>query len=211
MNLRDFLRTTKNTSKPNSLTITGLYATHQLQRGKKNSVITSLKQSGALISSLCKGQPAPCKAVSVQCHTVYKSSRIIHRIGEKERERHTHTGTYRQRERVCMSVCYQLSRRVAGCPRFWTKISGFSGSGFSLAIVQGPGCHLPTRRFSSSATTGMGENSPTTYTLQGSSLKTWVNMYVFYYLIFLFFTNVCNLLQAQGEKSSGQSHEISFS
>ena len=27
------------------------------------------------------------------------------------------------------------------------------------------------------ATTGMGENSPTTYSLQGSSLKTWVNFH----------------------------------
>ena len=117
---------------------------------------------------------------------------------QQERERHTHT--------LCLCVINCQEESLAA----W-------GSGPNSVVLAGPVSRhclrfwLPTRRFSSSATTGMGENSPTTYTLQGSSLKTWVNMYVFYYLIFLFFTNVCNLLQAQGEKSSGQSHEISFS
>ena len=40
-----------------------------------------------------------------------------------QRERYTH----RKRECVCMSVYYQLSRRVAGCPRFWTKFCSFLG------------------------------------------------------------------------------------
>ena len=99
-----------------------MYTTHQLQISKKNSVIMPLKES-TLLFSLCKGQPAPCKAVSVLCCIMYKSSWIIHRIGE----RHVHSHT----KRVCLYVCYQLSRRVAGCLRFWTKLSGFSGSGFS--------------------------------------------------------------------------------
>ena len=85
---------------------------------------------------------------------------------EQKREKHKHT----HRKSVCMSVCYQLSRRVAGWPRFWTKFSSFSGSGFSplftsLAVIcqhVGSQVQLPLR------------NSPTTmYALQGSSLKTW--------------------------------------
>ena len=85
---------------------------------------------------------------------------------------------------VRVPVCYQLSRRVAGCPRFWTK-SHWLPSAQTIS----------TRQFSSSATTGMGENSPTTYTLQGSSLKTRVNFHprrpphqicIFYYFKFFF-------------------------
>ena len=78
---------------------------------------------------------------------------------------------------VRVSVCYQLSRRDAGCLRFWTKFSGSSGSRFSPLFTPWlPSAQvIPTRQFSSSATTGMGENSPTTYTMQGSSLKAWVN------------------------------------
>ena len=46
----------------------------------------------------------------------------------------------------------------------------------------------------------MGENSPTTYDLQCSSPSTYgmLNIYILYYLKYLFFTNVHNLLQAQG-------------
>ena len=80
---------------------------------------------------------------------------------------------------VRVPVCYQLSRRVTGCPKFWTKFSGSSGSGFSPLFTPWlPSAQtFPTRQFSSSVTTGMGENSPTTYTLQGSYLKTWVNFH----------------------------------
>ena len=80
---------------------------------------------------------------------------------------------------VGVPVCCQLSRRVAGCPRFWTKFSGSSGSGFSPLFTPWlpSALTIPTRQFSSSATTGIGGNSPTTYTLQGSSLKTWVNFH----------------------------------
>ena len=99
---------------------------------------------------------------------------------------------------MCLCVSYQLSRRVAGCPRFWTKFSGRSGSGFSPLFTPWlPSAQtIPTRQFSSSATTGMGENSPTTYTLQGSSLKTWVNFHpgrtpgtsnLYGFLLFYFF------------------------
>ena len=49
----------------------------------------------------------------------------------RERQTDTHTLADTQRECVCMSVCYQLSRSH-WLPRFWTKFSGFSGS---------PGCH----------------------------------------------------------------------
>ena len=79
---------------------------------------------------------------------------------------------------VRVPVCYQLSRRAAGCRR--TKFSGSCGSGFSVAIVHtlaATAQTIPTRQFASSATTGMGENSPTSYTLQGFSLKTWVNFH----------------------------------
>ena len=46
----------------------------------------------------------------------------------------------------------------------------------------------------------MGENLPTTYDLQYSAPSTYgmLNIYILCYLIFLFFTNVHNLLQAQG-------------
>ena len=76
---------------------------------------------------------------------------------------------------VGVPVRYQLSRRVAGCPRFWSS----SGSGFwPLFTPWLPSAQtIPTRQFSSSDSTGMGGNSPTTYTLQGSSLKTWVNFH----------------------------------
>ena len=52
-------------------------------------------------------------------------------------------------------------------------------SGFSPLFTHWlPSAHpIPARQFSSSATTGMGGNSPTTYTLQGSSLKAWVNFH----------------------------------
>ena len=116
---------------------------------------------------------------------------MIHRIREREREREGGV------QFVRVPVCYQLSRRVAGCPRFWTKFSGSSGSGFSplfppwLSSAQ----TTPTRQFSSSAATGMGDNSPTTYTLQGSSLKTWMNFHpgrihqicMVFFLLFTFF------------------------
>ena len=109
---------------------------------------------------------------------------------------------------VRVPVCYQLSRRVAGCPRFCTKFSGSSGSRFSPLFTpwQPPAQTIPTRQFSSSATTGMGENSPATYTLQDSSLKTWVSFHprriprqicmfflFYYYLKCLYFTNVHTL------------------
>ena len=106
-----------------------------------------------------------------------KSSWIIHRIRGTDR----HRGKERMCQTcACVSVlknCYQLLRRVAGCPSFWTKFSGSSRSGFSplftpwLPSVQ----TILTHQFSNSATTGIGENSPTTYALQGSSMKTWVN------------------------------------
>ena len=59
---------------------------------------------------------------------------------------------------------------------------------------------IPTRQFASSATTGMGENSPTSYTLQGFSLKTWVNFHpqhiprqicIFLILFFLIILKLC--------------------
>ena len=94
---------------------------------------------------------------------------------------------------VRVPVCYQQSRRVVG----WTKFSGRSGSGFSpLFRPWLPSAQtIPTRQFSSSATTGTGENSPTTYTLQGSSLKIWVNFHpgsiprqiCMFFLLFNFF------------------------
>ena len=56
------------------------------------------------------------------------------------------------------------------------KLAAQSSGQNSVVLVGPVSRHLPTRQFSSSATTGMGENSPTTYGLQGSS-KTWVNFY----------------------------------
>ena len=113
----------------------------------------------------------------IECCIVCKSSWIIHRIRGTDR--------HRGKERMCqicacvsvLKNCYQFLRRVAGCPSFWTKFSGSSRSGFSplftpwLPSVQ----TILTHQFSNSATTGIGENSPTTYALQGSSMKTWVN------------------------------------
>ena len=143
-------------------------------------------KENVLLFSPSKGRPAPCKAVLVQCRIVYKSLWTIHRRGEKKRERHTRT--HRQRQCVCMSVCSQLSRRgtyrqrqcvcIHVCvfstvkksrwlPKIQYQIQWFCQVQF-LAIVYGPGCHLPTCQFSNSATTGMGENSPATYNLQGS-------------------------------------------
>ena len=63
---------------------------------------------------------------------------------------------------ACVLICYQLLRRAAGCPMFWTKLSGSSRSGFlPLFTPWLPSAQtIPTRQFSSSAT------------LQGSSLKT---------------------------------------
>ena len=95
---------------------------------------------------------------------------------------------------VRVPVCYQLSR-TTGCPRFWTKFSGSSRSGFSPLFTPWlPSAQtIPTHQFSSSATTGMGENSSTTYTLQGS-LKIWVNFHpgciprqIWMFFIFVFF------------------------
>ena len=112
---------------------------------------------------------------------------------------------------VHVPVCYQLSR-TTGCRRFWTRFSGSSRSGFSPLFTPWlPSAQtIPTHQFSSSATTGMGENSSTTYTLQGSSLKTWVNFHpghiphqiwmFFLFLFFLYFTNILNLQQAQRGK-----------
>ena len=114
---------------------------------------------------------------------------------------------------VRVPVCYQLSRRVAGCPRFWTKFSGSSGSGFSPLFTPWlPSAQtIPTRQFSSSATTGMGKNLPTTYTLQGSSLKTWVNFHpgriprqmcmVFHFFFFVFHKRTQSSASTRGESS----------
>ena len=95
---------------------------------------------------------------------------------QNRRERHTQRDTHTERESVFVCLC------IINCRE---ELLGARGSGQNLAVfwvrfrttVYGPGCHLPTCWFSSSATTGMGENSPTTYGLQGSSLKTWVNFH----------------------------------
>ena len=112
-----------------------------------------------------------CKSL-FGCYSPTQSSWIIHRIsrGERERERVKFVRT---------SVCYELSRTVAGCPRFGAKFNGSSGSGFSPLFTPWlPSAQtIPTRQFSSSASTGMGENSPTKYTLHGSSLKTWMDVH----------------------------------
>ena len=93
---------------------------------------------------------------------------------KRERERGGGGGGGECVQFVRVPVFYQLPRRVAGCPRFCTKFSGRSGSGFSPLFTPWlPSAQtIPSRQFSISATTGMGENSPITYTLQGSSLKT---------------------------------------
>ena len=114
---------------------------------------------------------------------------------------------------VCLCLC------VINCQEEWLAAWGF---GQNSAVLPGlvsrhpPSAQtIPTRQFSSSATTGMGENSPTMYGLQCCSLKTWVNFHpgrmarqicmFFYYFKISYFTNVHNLLQAQGGKSSWQS------
>ena len=79
-------------------------------------------------------------------------------------------------------------------------------------IVYVPGCHLPTHQFSSSATTGMGENSHTTYGLQASSLKTWVIYFtqdvqrvncVWFLLFFFFFLHKRTYLFARRNGGRG--------
>ena len=97
---------------------------------------------------------------------------------------------------VGVPVGYQLSRRVAGCPRFWTKFSGSSGSGFSPLFTPWlpSALTIPTRQFSSLATTGIGEFSPRTCTVS--------NMYGVYFFKCLYFRNVQNLQQTQGVKCS---------
>ena len=136
-----------------------------------------------------------------------KSSWIIHRIRQTDRKRESVN---------FFCVCCQLSRFM-GSPRFWNKFSGSisSRSGFlPLFTLWLPSAQtIPTRQFSNSATTGMGENSPTTYALQGSSLKAWENfhpgrtarqMCLKLFLMFVFHEHT------QGGKSSWQSHGISF-
>ena len=116
---------------------------------------------------------------------------------------------------VGVPVCCQLSRRVAGCPRFWTKFSGSSGSGQFLAIVYTLAAicadHPNTSvlkfshhwywwkfthyvHFAGFFFENMGEFSPRTCTAS--------NMYGFYYLKCLYFTNVQHLQQTQGVKCS---------
>ena len=102
----------------------------------------------------------------------YKSSWISHIIGEKERQTHTYSQTHR--ESVCMSVCYQLSRRVTGCPRFWTKFSGISQYGFSplfTAVCQHDGetSDIPVLSSGENADIGL------VHTLQGLS-PVWIIM-----------------------------------
>ena len=124
---------------------------------------------------------------------------------------------------LCVINCQEESLAARGSGQ---SSAGSSGSRFSPLFTP---C-LPsaqtilTRQFSSSATAGMGENSPTTYTLQGSSLKTGgfsprmytaSNLYFFiyfilYYLNFLYSTNVHNLQQAEGEKVFDTVMKIQF-
>ena len=73
---------------------------------------------------------------------------------------------------MCTCVCVLSTEEepLAGCPTFWTKFSGSSGYRFSSLFTPRPSSAqtIPTRQFSNSATTGIGENS---------SLKTWVNFH----------------------------------
>ena len=81
--------------------------------------------------------------------------------------------TYRESVFVCL--CYQLSRRVAGCLRFWTKLSGFSGSGFSpLLMALAAICQHVSSQVQLQL---VWVKIHPLYGLQGSSLKTWVNFH----------------------------------
>ena len=110
---------------------------------------------------------------------------------------------------VGVPVCHQLSRRAAGCLRLRAKFSGSSGSRFSPLFTPWlPSAQtILTRQFSSSATIGMGENSPTTYTLQGSSLKTWVNFHPGriprQICIYFFFLSVCHKCAQSSASTKG--------
>ena len=137
----------------------------------------------------------------------------------QKRDGHTHT----EKECVCnICVCVCLINCQEESLAAW-------GSGQSSVVVLAgglvsghclpPGCHLGRHQFSSSATTGMGENSPTLYALQGS-LKAWVNFhpgcmesnlrFFSYYFKKWYFTNIHNLQQAQGETRSWQSWNFLF-
>ena len=98
---------------------------------------------------------------------------------ERERHTHTHTHTHTQKESVKL-VCLC----VTNCQESWAACDSGQNSALPgpvsfhclrpwLPSVQA----IPTRPFSSSATTSMGENSPTMYSLQCSFLKTWVNFH----------------------------------
>ena len=116
-----------------------------------------------------------------------------------------------------MFVCVlSLSRKVAGCQRFWTKFSGFSGSSFSslfmalAAICQ----HVSSQIQLPLVWVKIYPHVAYVVLLWKQALiftqDTWHIKYVRFIIFVLFFTNVHNLLQAQGGKSSWQSHEISF-
>ena len=149
-----------------------------------------------------------------------KSSWIIHRIRERQTDTEEKRECVKFVHTVRVSVRYQLSRRVAGSP------SGSNGSGFSplftpwLPSVQ----TIPTPQFSNSATTGIGENSPTMYALQGSSLNLWKHGWIFnqviwhvksvcfllLFKVFIFHKCTQSSASTRWEKKSCQSHEISF-
>ena len=123
---------------------------------------------------------------------------------------------------LCVINCQEESLAARGSGQ---SSAGSSGSSFSpLFTLCLPSAQtILTRQFSSSATTGMGENSPTTYTLQGSFENGWIFTqdvyrvksvffiyFILYYLNFLYFTNVHNLQQAQGEKVFDTVMKIQF-
>ena len=127
-----------------------------------------LKES-ALLFSLYKRQPVLCK--DVYCCTVYKSLWIIHRIGERQTGRQTDRQALTDRESVCLYTCLVLLT----VKRFRTKFNGFSWSSLTpLFMALAAICQPVGSQVQLPLVLPIGDNSPTTYGLQCSSLKTWV-------------------------------------